>query len=58
MISQAHAKVEAVTGVALAIAPLWVTYLNDVSVVLGFVASLCGAVIGMHGVYRLVRRKP
>ena len=33
----------------------WAGLLHDVSVALSFVSLLCGAIIGTHGVYRILK---
>lgn len=47
------AKLEAAMGAALVPTPLWVILVQDVSMIAGMVAAVCGAIIGVHGVWRL-----
>ena len=46
-------RAEAAVGVALIAAPLWVDVVRDVSLVGAAISSVCGAIIGMHAVWRL-----
>lgn len=48
-------KVEAGVSAGLLTTPLWVIILNDVSWVAGVVASICGAIVGLHAVYRILK---
>lgn len=47
------AKGEIVLGTGLISAPFWATVLHDVTLIGSAVAAICGAIIGVHGVYRL-----
>lgn len=51
------AKAEAALGGVLFITPLWVTVVQDVSMIAGMIAAVAGAIIGVHAVYRLWRRE-
>jgi len=54
-------RAEAALGAGLISTPVWMTALNDISSVAGFVATICGAIVGIHAVYRIWknrRRKP
>jgi hypothetical protein len=53
---QTHAKAEAMIGGALMTTPAWAVILNDVNIVASAVAAICGAVIGIHAVWRLWKR--
>lgn len=56
MNAEVQAKVEALGGSVLAATPLWLTYVQDFSVVCGAIASFFGAIVAIHGFYRIVRR--
>jgi hypothetical protein len=53
----AQAKVEAIAGLSLMTTPLWVIWLQDASLIASAVASICGAIIGIHAVWRLWKRR-
>lgn len=57
MHTELHAHTEACLGCALMTAPVWHMILADLNAILTFVALLTGAVIGVHGVYRIVRSR-
>jgi hypothetical protein len=58
MISGAQAKVEAGIGAVLMATPWWVGFLHDVvSPVASSVAAICGAIVGIHAVWRLIKRR-
>lgn len=50
------AKLELGLGAALVPAPLWVVLVQDVSMIAGLITAVCGAIIGLHAVWRLARR--
>ena len=54
--SVTQAKVEATVGGILVTTPLWATLIQDVSMVASMIAAVCGAIIGIHAVCRLIRR--
>ena len=54
--SVAQAKAEAVVGGVLITTPLWATLIQDISMVASMIAAVCGAIIGVHAVWRLIRR--
>lgn len=51
-----QAKIEAGIGVGLMTTPAWVFIIQDISLVASCIAAVCGAIIGMHAVYRIMRR--
>lgn len=51
------AKTEAALGGVLFVTPLWVTVVQDVSLIAGMVAAVTGAIIGVHAVWRLWGRE-
>lgn len=53
--SAAYAKTA--TGVVLLTTPFWAEVLYNVNIVAATVASLCGAVVGLIGVWRIIRQK-
>lgn len=57
MNESAQAKLQIIAGSALAGTPIWVIMLQDVSLIAGAVAAICGAIVGVHGVYRLWRNR-
>lgn len=53
------AKTQLAVGAGLAAAPLWVTYAQNISIVAAMIAGVCGAILGVHAVFRLfVGSKP
>ena len=54
LFAEAHATTEVITGSALIglNAVSWVYYVNLVA---STIAAICGAIIGIHGVIRLIR---
>lgn len=50
------AKLEAGIGAGLMTTPLWINWLQEVSVVAAAVTSICGAILGVHAVWRLHKR--
>jgi len=52
----AQMKAEAAFGSALATTPLWVLILNDISLVAGAIAAVCGAIVGLYAVWRIWKR--
>ena len=54
--SVAQAKAEAAVGGVLITTPLWATLIQDISMIASAIAAVCGAIIGIHAVWRLVRR--
>lgn len=51
-----NAPLEAFTGAVLATTPIWTTALHEFSVGCATLASVCGAIVGVHGVWRIIRR--
>lgn len=53
------AKAQLALGVGLSATPLWVTWVQNVSMIAAMIAGIAGAILGIHGVYRIfVNRKP
>jgi hypothetical protein len=50
------AYAQTATGVVLLTTPFWSEFLYTVNIVAATVASLCGAIVGLLGVWRIVRR--
>ena len=48
--------VEACTGIVLACLPWWIAVLSGIHQGASWIASVGGAIIAIHGVYRIVRR--
>jgi predicted phage tail protein len=51
------AYAQTATGVVLLTTPFWANVLYTVNIIAATVASLCGAVVGLVGVWRIVRRQ-
>lgn len=51
----ARSAVEATVGAGLFLTPWWAQFLLDVGAVASVVAQVTGAIIGVYGVYRLVK---
>jgi hypothetical protein len=54
--SIAQAKAEATVGGILVATPLWAMLIQDISMIASAIAAVCGAIIGVHALWRLVRR--
>ena len=54
--SVTQAKVEATVGGILIATPLWAVLIQDISMIASAIAAVCGAIIGIHAVWRLARR--
>ena len=50
-------KLDAAVAAGLITVPLWVGVLHDVSIVASAVAAVCGAIVGLHAVWRIARRR-
>lgn len=44
-------------GAGLMATPAWVQWAQNVSIIAGAVAAVCGAIVGIHAVWRLWRRR-
>jgi uncharacterized membrane protein YqjE len=51
------AKLQAVAGLSLMTTPVWVIWLQYIDFAFSAVAAICGAIIGIHAVWRLYRRR-
>lgn len=51
----AQAKAQVVLGSALAATPWWASAVETVNYTASTIAVVCGALIGVHGVMRIVR---
>lgn len=51
------AYAQTATGVLLLTTPFWSEFLYTVNIIAATVASLCGATVGLIGVWQIVRRK-
>lgn len=58
MLDQATGKVQVAVGAALITTPFWVDILQYTSLIAGAIAAVAGAIIGLHGVYKIFRRSP
>ncbi len=56
MDSAVGAKSELIVGSVLMTTPLWVTLLREADLIASTIAAVCGAIIGIHAVYRLYCR--
>lgn len=45
------------TGAGVATTPVWVITLQEVNLVLGFIAAIVGILVGAHALYRIYRGK-
>ncbi len=50
------AYVQTATGIVLLTTPFWAELLYTVNIIAATIASLCGATVGLIGVWRLLRR--
>jgi hypothetical protein len=46
----------ATTGIVLMTTPLWMHLLATINIVAAAIASVCGAIMGLIGVWRIIRR--
>lgn len=51
----ARSAAEMAVGTGLVFSPWWTQLLIDVGTVASFVAQITGAIIGVYGVYRLIK---
>jgi hypothetical protein len=51
------AYAQTATGVVLLTTPFWAEFLYTVNIIAATIASLCGATVGLIGVWRIVRQK-
>ena len=51
-----EAQFELALGGTLMTTPIWAAVLHDVSLIASGIAAVCGAIIGVHAVWRLCRR--
>ena len=49
------AYVQTATGIVLLAMPFWADVLHTVNTVAATVASVCGAIVGLVGVWRIIR---
>ena len=47
---------QATTGILLMTTPFWIHLLTTINLVAAAIASVCGATIGLIGVWRILRR--
>lgn len=52
----AQAKMEAGIGAALITTPFWVWLLQTTGLIASTIAAVCGAIVGIHAVWRLWKR--
>lgn len=52
-----QAKFEVVLGGGLVGTPWWATWMESISFGASMVAAVCGAIVGLHAVYRLIKRR-
>jgi hypothetical protein len=52
------AYAQTATGIVLLTTPFWAEVLYAVDIVAATIASVCGAIVGLVGVWRIFRRKP
>ena len=50
------AYAQTATGVVLLTTPFWAEFLYTVNIIAATIASLCGATVGLIGVWQIVRR--
>lgn len=50
-------KLEAVVGAGLVTTPVWASFLQNVSLIASTIAAITGAIIGLHAVWRLWKRR-
>ena len=49
------AYVQTATGVVLLTTPFWAQFLYTVNIIAATIASICGAIVGLAGVWRIMR---
>jgi uncharacterized membrane protein YfcA len=50
-------KIEAAIGAGLVITPVWVYLLQATALIASTIGAVCGAIIGINAVWRLMRRR-
>jgi predicted phage tail protein len=55
--AEGAAYIQTAAGAVLLATPFWAQLLSTVNMVAGAVASVCGAVVGLIGVWRIFRPK-
>jgi hypothetical protein len=53
----ADAYAQTAAGLALTASPLWIDFLYTVNIIAAAIAAVCGAIIGVAGVWRIIRRR-
>lgn len=53
MSDSVQAKLEAAGGAALMTTPIWAMIMQDINLLASTIAAVCGAIIGIHAVWRL-----
>jgi len=53
----AQIKTQAAVGAGLVTTPLWVYLLQSAALIASTIAAVCGAILGLHAVWRLWRRR-
>lgn len=56
-IANASPKVQIAVGGGLMTTPGWVMLFQNISIVASTIAAVCGAILGIAGVYRMWRRR-
>jgi hypothetical protein len=51
------AYAQTATGIWLMTTPFWAEFLYTVNIIAATIASLCGATVGLIGVWRIIRQK-
>lgn len=57
MIDRMPAHLEAVTGSIMVLAPVWINWMHVATDVGAAVTAVSGAILGIHSVWRMIRRK-
>lgn len=52
---QGQAKLQVVVGSVLTATPWWASAIETTSLIAGMIAAVCGAIVGLHGVYKIVK---
>lgn len=56
--SVTQTKIDGFLGAGLMTAPLWHLVLSEISLVASCIAAVCGALLGISSVWRLIKDRP
>jgi len=57
MLNNVSPNAQAMLGATLVTTPGWAMALQNISLIASTIAAICGAVVGLHAVWRICRKK-